>query len=242
MKKIVIASLCFILAIPLTVSAEEPAPFVIPAKETTLSAGFEFGNTIEHGDNIVPGTDSIYFGSPGMNVEGYSFRNGKNFGMFFHGSWTFPAVGDDTQDFQTSWLIGPAFRVRFTDKLTLQTGLGISANRLRERFEENGTEYFRSIINFGIGADAGLKFDITDKFFIKGGVNAAWSFLGWTNVRENNRHSRGCGERDRNIMDIWTLTANPYISFGVNIYSPRREIPRRHGRRLGKPPREEAAQ
>jgi hypothetical protein len=163
--------------------------------------------------------------------------------VFFHSSWTFPVVGDDAQDFQSSWLIGPAFRVRFTDKLTLQTGLGIGANSLHERYEESGTDYFRSIVNFGVGADAGLKFDITDTFFIKGGVNVAWSFLGWTNVRENEWHSRGWRETDKNIMDIWTLIANPYISFGVNIYSPRREIPRPEGRRrFGKPPREEAAQ
>ena len=210
---------------------------MIPANETTLSAGFEFGNTIEHN------SDNSYFGSPGMVIEGYSFWNGKNFGMFFHGSWPFPVVGDDAHDFQSSWLIGPAFRVRFTDKLTLQTGIGIGGTGLYERFEESGTDYFRSIFNFGVGADARLKFDITEKFFIKGGVNAEWSFLGLTNVREDDRHSRDWGETDKNIMDIWTLTANPYIIFGINIYSPKRVIPRPEGRpRLGKPPREGAAQ
>ncbi|MDR2865621.1 MAG: hypothetical protein LBV68_08435 [Spirochaetaceae bacterium] len=151
-------------------------------------------------------------------------------------------VGDDTHDFQGAGFFGPAFRVHFMDKLTLQTGIGIGANGLYERYEESGTDYVRSIFNFGVGADAGLKFDITDTFFIKGGVNVAWSFLGVTNISENDRHSRNWGETDKNFMDNWTLTANPYISFGVNIYSPKREIPHPHGPRFGKPPREEAAQ
>ncbi|MDR2865622.1 MAG: hypothetical protein LBV68_08440 [Spirochaetaceae bacterium] len=82
MKRIVIAFLCLVLVLPFAVSAQEAAPFVVPANETTLSAGFEFGNTIEH----IPDVENSYFGSPGMNFEGYSFWNGKNFGIFFHGS------------------------------------------------------------------------------------------------------------------------------------------------------------
>jgi hypothetical protein len=98
-----------------------------------------------------------------------------------------------------------------------------------------------SIFNFGVGVDAGLKFDITDTFFIKGGVNAVWSFLGMTNVRENERSSTGWGKSDKKPKDYWTLNANPYISFGVNIYSPKQRIERPTYERphFGKPPHEE---
>jgi hypothetical protein len=242
MKKILIAVLFLFAAIPLMVTAQEAASFTVPARETSRSTGFEFANTIEHGGN----SGNSYFGSPGMSFERYSFWNGKNFGRFFHGSFTFPAVGDDggtpLYDFQWGWLFGPAFRVRFTEKLTLHTGIGISANGLFAWYKEDDAGYSLSAFNFGAGADAGLKLDLTDAFFIKGGVNAAWSFLGVTNVHENDRSSRGWGETPKNPKDYWTLNANPYISFGVNMYSPTQRIERPvyERPRYGKPPREEA--
>jgi hypothetical protein len=235
MKRMILASLCLVLGF--AVSAQESAPFVIPENETSRSAGFEFGDTLEHH----PDGSNRYFGSPGMNRERYSFWNGGNFGMFYHGSWTFPVAGEDNHDFQWGAIIGPAFRIRFTDRLTLQTGIGLGGNGLLARYEESGTDYYSSAMFLAAGADAGLKFDITDTFFIKGGVNAAWSFLGWTNVQEASSGRRGWRDWDRQ-SDYWTLNANPYISFGINIYSPRREHPRPDGPRLGKPPREGATQ
>jgi hypothetical protein len=250
MKRMVIAVLLLLPALPgargaLEVSAQEVTSIEIPGNETALSAGVVFGNTIEHGGNA----DNSYFDSPGMNMESYSFWNGGNFGTFFHGAFVFPAAGDNIEgmhpyDFQWGMLFGPAFRVRFTDMLTLQTGMGFSINGLFGSYEEDDTDYLRSILNFGVGADAGLKFDLTDAFFIKGGVNVVWSFLGITNTRENEKSSSGWGKTDKNFMDNWTLTANPYISFGINIYSPKQriEIPAYERRpHFGKPLREEAA-
>jgi hypothetical protein len=127
------------------------------------------------------------------------------------------------------------------DRLTLQTGIGLGGNGLFARYEESGTDYYSSAMFLAVGADTGLKFDITDTFFIKGGVNVAWSFLGWTNVQEASSGDSGWRDWDRQ-SGYWTLNANPYISFGINIYSPEREHPRPDGPRLGKPPREGATQ
>ena len=142
MKKLKIA-FCFLtfLAAPLVVHAKERTGFDIPANETSLSAGFEFGNALEHH----PDDGNNYFGSPGMNIEGYSFWNGGNFGMFYHGAFMFPVVGEENHDFQWGAMIGPAFRVRFTEKLTLQTGIG---------FGVSGTDYYSSAIFLAVGADA----------------------------------------------------------------------------------------
>jgi hypothetical protein len=237
MKRVVLIALCFVLAVPLMVTAQEAASFEVPVKETFRSTGFEFGNTITHN----PDTDTGYFGSPGMSVEKYSFWNGRSFGRFHHLSFTVPVVGDDALNFQWGALFGPAFRVRFTDRLALHTGLGIGVNGLHEWYEEGGVDYVKSIVSLGVGADVGLKLDITNTFFIKGGVNAAWSFMDMTNIREDDGHFRDRGETSWNFMDNWTLTANPYISFGFNIYSPKRVIerPAYYGPRLGKPPLDE---
>ncbi|GHU26169.1 hypothetical protein FACS1894172_14670 [Spirochaetia bacterium] len=264
MKRIAFVSLLLIFVLSFVTAQEaaqetvpEAAPFVLPANETSLSAGFVFGNTFVYD----PDNDDSYFGSPGMAFEGYSFWNHKNFGIFYHGSFAFPVVGEgkDNHDFQWEGIFGPAFRIRFTDRLTLQTGIGIGGSGLFARYEENGVDYFRAIFNFGVGADAGLKFDITDKFFIKGGANVMWSFLGGSVAHETSRNG------DWNPKGYSTLAVNPYITFGLNIYSPRREIPRRPDRphlgkksfsalpqkgnisypllpQTGKPPREQAAQ
>ncbi|GHV93466.1 hypothetical protein AGMMS50268_39690 [Spirochaetia bacterium] len=270
MKRIVFLSFLLIFALSFVTAQEaaqetvpEAAPFVLPANETSLSPGFVFGNTFE----FDPDNDNNYFGSPGMAIEGYSFWNHKNLGIFYHGSFAFPVIGDDgdtsLRDFQWEGIFGPAFRIRFTDKLTLQTGIGIGGSGLFARYEENGDDYFRTMFNFGIGADAGLKFDITDKFFIKGGANVMWSFLGGSVAHETSRN--GDWSRDWNPKGYSTLSVNPYITFGLNIYSPKREIRRSNSLphlgknslsglpqrknimhpllpQVGKPPREQTAQ
>ncbi|GHU57752.1 hypothetical protein FACS189444_0340 [Spirochaetia bacterium] len=245
MKKMVITAFCLVLAVPLMVTAQETPSFTIPARETSRSTALEFNNTFEHGNNAVSDSDSSSFGSPGIGWEEYSFRNGRNFGEFSHWSFAVPLVGYDGDtpfyDFQWSGLSGPAFRIRFTDRLTLHAGLGLSVNGLHVWYNEGDTDYFMFKLNFGAGADAGLKIDITDTFFIKGGVNVMQSFLGITNVRENSISYRGWGETSKNPKDYWTLNVNPYISFGVNLYTPKRSIewPVYERPRYGKPPREE---
>ncbi|GHU70567.1 hypothetical protein FACS189450_05200 [Spirochaetia bacterium] len=269
MKRIACISLFFVLALSFVTAQEaaqetvpESTPFVLPANETSLSAGFVFGNTFV----FDPDNDNSYFGSPGMVFDGYSFWNHKNVGIFYHGSFAFPVVGDDgdtsLHDFQWEGIFGPAFRIRFTDKISLQTGIGIGGSGLFARYEENGDDYFKTMFNFGVGADAGLKFDIGDKFFIKGGANVMWSFLGGSAAHETS--NSGDWSRDWNQKGYSTLSVNPYITFGLNIYSPKREI--RHPNlphlgknsfsglpqkgnisypllpQVGKPPREQTAQ
>ncbi|GHV01144.1 hypothetical protein FACS189483_11330 [Spirochaetia bacterium] len=271
MKRIAFVSLLLIFTLSFVTAQEaaqgaaqetvpESAPFVLPANETSLSAGFVFSNTFV----FVPDNDNSYFGSPGAAFDGYSFWNHKNVGIFYHGSFAFPVVGDDAQDFQWEGIFGPAFRIRFTDKVSLQSGIGIGTSGLLDFYKQDGNDYFRTILNFGVGADAGLKFDITDKFFIKGGANVMWSFLGGSIAHEISR-SRDWSGSGWNPKGYSMLTVNPYITLGLNIYSPKREI--RHPNLLphlgknsfsglpqkgnilhpllpqvGKPPREQTAQ
>ncbi|GHV82194.1 hypothetical protein AGMMS49991_07520 [Spirochaetia bacterium] len=235
MKRIAFVSLLLIFALSFVTAQEaaqgaaqetvpEAAPFVLPANETSLSAGFVFSNTFV----FDPDNDNSYFGSPGMALDGYSFWNHKNVGIFYLGSFAFPVVGDDgdtsLHDFQWEGIFGPAFRIRFTDKVSLQTGIGIGTSGLLAFYKQAGNDYFRAMFNFGVGADAGLKFDIGNKFFIKGGANVMWSFLGGSVAHETSRN--GDWSIDWNPKGYSTLAVNPYITFGLNIYSPKREIRR----------------
>jgi hypothetical protein len=230
MKKIAI-TFCFLtlLAAPIAVYAQRNTGFAIARNETSMSAGFEFGNSIIHNP------DNSYLGAPGMTLEGYSFRNGRKFGTFLHSAFLFPVIGDESRDLQWDAIVGPASRVVLTDKLTLQTGLGLSLTGMYGRYEdaELDKDLTRSMFTLGIGADAGLKFDINDRFFFKGGVNIAWSIFGWTNVREGDGWTGDRGKTERNPRGNWELNVNPYITFGINIYSERQRIERT---RLGKPP------
>jgi hypothetical protein len=154
-------------------------------------------------------------------------------------------------------MIGPAFRIALTDRLALHTGIAPYFGYLASFYSENDKDYTNTVFNFGIGADAGLKFDITNVFFIKGGVNVSWTFLGFNGVQEKMERRDWRGGRDRGDWDgnqsgYWTLNANPYISFGINIFSPKREKfspkrekkerepnpPNQNRPRLGKPPQD----
>jgi hypothetical protein len=209
---------------------------VVAQTETSLSLGFEFGTAWEHNDDA----DNRTFSSLDAALDAYSFWNGGRWGMFFHGSWLFPAIGDDDHDVAGSILFGPAFRVRFGEKLTLQTGLGLGVYGTKDTFEAEGEDYTASTARWGWGADVGVKWDLTDKVFLKAGVNLFAAAGGMTEVSDDGRDHWVGDKVDR---DTWVATVNPYLSFGVNLYSPT-PIPRTKRERpvLGTPPVTQAAQ
>jgi hypothetical protein len=76
-------------------------------------------------------------------------------------------------------------------------------------------------LNFGIGGDIGIKYDITDMFFLNIGSIITFDFASHTSV------SSSFGNTSDWEKDYFSLGLRPYICIGFNIY--------RNNDNLGKP-------
>jgi hypothetical protein len=217
MKRIIGISLCLLFASGLAFSLEEIA----------LSSGFEF-------ENIIGGES--YLGAPGANMSGYAFWEGKNIGAFINGSLAFPLIGkseNDTPDFQWSVLFGPAFRFRFSEQWGLHIGIGLDMSVSHAWYSENGADFRGAVCNFGVGADVGVIYDLTDTFFIKAGTGLSFDFLDISSVHQR---STDIWVLNGDQNGSWRLNVKPYIAFGMNFYSPQKHFYEKSV--LGKPARD----
>lgn len=199
--------------------------------EGWLSLGFEYGNFFERtsdGGNTV----QSYIGSPGINLNIYGFWNGMNVGIFVHDIFAFPQTGNSVingvntdinfsaYDFvmQTGIILGPGFRYNFTDKLKLQCGIGFSvlgtAGDYRESIPGYGTIGFSIVsYNLGIGCDMGIKYDITNVFYINIGSILTFDFASYTSFTSS------FGNTSEWAKDYFMFGLRPYISIGINLYN-----------------------
>jgi opacity protein-like surface antigen len=191
--------------------------------EGWYSFGFEFGNSFEHTDE-----GTFYIGAPGFNLNAYSFRNKKNVGVFFHYSFLFPVVkSDETYDVQFDYIFGPGFRYSLSENLKLKFGAGISWSIISGNYTERSSpkkEQSRVAMNWGVGADAGIKYDITDSFFINAGVALSYMFFNHTSLYETSWSRTSDSEFSRkttfddSIKGYGLFSARPYLSVGFNYY------------------------
>jgi hypothetical protein len=195
-------------------------------EETWLSVGFEFGNSIEHYDD-----KTTYIGSPGFNFNGYGFVDKRNVGIFFHYGFLAPVVttGDgaiEDYGFQMDFLLGPGFRYSFNDNLKLQFGIGVDWGPIFSDYTKDDKDYARLLYNLGIGADVGIKYDITDFFYLSGGVTLSYMFYNHTTLysyeKVSNSETTQKREIDESIKGYGMFTAKPYIAIGFNYYQEKR--------------------
>ena len=104
-------------------------------------------------------------GSPEVDLSGYFLWN--NFGFFFNNSYLFPTkimANMDGYDyfFQYNFIIEPAFKIGFTEKLDMTLGLGLSLGPILGKYNDNSLTSF----NMGIVGDIGLSYFITKYVFI----------------------------------------------------------------------------
>jgi hypothetical protein len=198
--------------------------------ETWFSLGFEYGNSFE---NTSSGGNSAssYMGSPGINLNVYQFWNNMNVGIFVHDIFAFPqkitseinGVKIDADlsvyDFlmQVGIIIGPGFRYSFNDRLKLQYGIGFSfmetAGAYNEYIPGYGTIGFSLLaFNFGIGGDIGIKYDITDVFFINIGSILTFDFANHTSLKSS------YGNASDWAKNYSMFGLRPYICIGFNWY------------------------
>ena len=196
-------------------------------QESWISMGFEFGNSFEYTDG-----GNTYIGAPGFNISGYSFYDKKDAGFFFHYSFLFPVLinGDGSiydYDLQWEFIIGPGFRYNFNENLKLQFGIGIDWMFIFASYNQNilgNLTYFaKDASNFGIGADIGIKYDITDYFYINAGLTVSYMFYNYTSISSSysptNYETILTQIFDGNIKGYGMLGIKPYICIGFNNYS-----------------------
>jgi len=204
--------------------------------ETWLSIGHErafFMDTYSISGETV---DTNIFSS-GANLSAYRFF-GDTIGMFAHSSFLFPQKGwewsddgvhsldlsDTSLNIQWGTLIGIAFRFSvFTDDLHFYTGAGF--NIFFSWFFAGvddpvlGSTFSGDMFStsFGIGIDLGLKFDITDRFFVKLGSIVTFDFLRFSNfdIYDGKDHIENITGRDK---EFFMFGVRPYIVGGVNLH------------------------
>jgi hypothetical protein len=179
-----------------------------------MSLGFEFGNYFEN----IADSRNTYVGSPGVNFNFYFFEYQKMIGFFNRNSFLFPVVkaggnNDFTYGMQMAFVIGPAFRYAFNNKVTLQTGLGVNIAGIYVDYPEGTYTYPVSSMLFGLGGDLGLKFDVTDIIFIN--IGGAFSYNFFNAFFVNSMPP---------VVEDWldrymSLEVKPYICIGINSYT-----------------------
>ena len=194
MKKLLIAGLllaCAAMAHSQTATVREAAMVV----------GFEWGNYFDHytGDGK---KYSDYAGSPGIVFQDYSFSGDLPLGFFSKISVLFPAVISQKVDgiktdlrrsdfdfmLQLHFAAGPALRFNPGEKLELYLGLGLDMVFFmgRKGITENVFPYgairvdaAAMSLNFGVGADVNVLFNLTDAVFLNAGTALAWDFYSY---------------------------------------------------------------
>jgi hypothetical protein len=207
--------------------------------ESWSSFGFEYGNFFETASDGA-NTAKTYMASPGINLNVYSFWNGMDVGLFVHDIFAFPQRGTleingnktyvdlSVYDFimQVGIIIGPGFRYSINDNLKLQFGIGLSFMELVGTYSQYipyyGTvSYSQLSFNFGIGCDIGIKYDITDTFFLNIGSIITLDFASHSSI------SSSYGNASNLAKDYFMFGLRPYICIGFNMY--------RNTDNLGKP-------
>ena len=203
---------------------------VFPLHETWFSVGYEYGFSMDtykyQGREIDTKTNSA-----GVNLSTYSFFT-NNVGIFVHASFLFPKHswvwndgGISKVDFNNyagniniGFIIGLAYKIDFTDDFKSYFGIGFNYLVSSSTYAGRGiTSYDRSAQSFGIAGDMGLKFDITDRCFLKLGSIFAFDFLRHTSIDTYTgaSHTRSSSDWDKGYF---MLSARPYIAAGINLY------------------------
>jgi hypothetical protein len=201
--------------------------------ESWIGLGFGWGNLFETASDS-GNTAKTYMGSPGINFEGYSFWNRKNIGLFYNMGFLFPqkstldingvktSVDLSVYDllFQLDFILGPGFRVNLNDRFSLKFGAGFHYMQTVGKYTQSVYTYgYRTNVsvsvlgfNLGIGADAGIKLDLTDVFYISTGAALAWDFASHTSVFTSGASAEGWAS------NYFAFELRPYICLGINLW------------------------
>ncbi|MCL2381657.1 MAG: hypothetical protein FWC64_08715 [Treponema sp.] len=200
--------------------------------ETWFSVGHERAFLVEtyrfHGNTIDTST-----ALRGVNASTYRFFTDRT-GIFVHGSLLFPTSGwvwdndgmsniDFTlhaMNMQIGLIMGVAFRFDFTDDFKSYLGIGLNyVTAIASYFGQGGgnVSYDRFTRTLGIGADVGLKVDVTDRFFVRLGSIVTFDFAKHTSLDIFSGTERTSSHSGWN-ESFFMLGLRPYISLGINLF------------------------
>jgi hypothetical protein len=192
--------------------------------ENRLALGFEYGNFFENSTDS--GVDiNKYVGSPGINMSFYHLWD--NLGFFHSYSYLFPItvssnVGKYEYFFRFNFMVGPAYKIAFTEKIDMNLGIGFS---LGPTIGELNNRVF-SQFSMGIGGDAGVSFFLNKMAYINIGGIFTYHFANITRMGTGNYVVDEDGDRDEIKNTAWSdnysmLGVRPYIRFGIKLDFPR---------------------
>jgi hypothetical protein len=199
MKKLIIMGL-MLLSSSLFAQTEKWAGF-----------GFEWGNFF---------ADDAYLSSPGIDLSVYSFDDRKSIGMFVRASFLFP-LNADALALSEGMMMGVAFRLPLGERLNIHAGFAPQFMAMTgSSTDEGNNPLSHSSISFdlGIGADAGIKFDITDIIFINAGVELSYSFASYSSKTSVRRDGSGWTNTAGWAKNYAQFGARPYLTIGFNYY------------------------
>jgi len=194
--------------------------------EQWLSFGFEFGNFFERSvDRGQPA--SLYTGSPGLSFSNTYFHYGETIGFTMRGFFAMPMLTssgsfeDHSLRFQIGLIMGAAFRYIASENLTLKSAVGINwlvsfLDYAQYRPSYGRGEYETVSHNWGLGADLGLKFNLTNTVFLSAGSIVFFDFARFAvaNVSYRYRAPPFVGRSSGWAEGFFMFGFRPYIAVG----------------------------
>jgi hypothetical protein len=147
-------------------------------EESNLSMGFSYGSVFDITKNTPTLSDDITQ-ALGINLTMYGFWDKKNYGMFLSYGGLFnigKPRNDAIKTYQSAamdMILGGGFRKAFSDKATLQYGVGfdVTMTGTDYRLYSSDTDYSMLSIDLGLGGNAQVKLDITPSLCLVVGAN-----------------------------------------------------------------------
>jgi hypothetical protein len=184
------------------------------SNENRLSFGFEYGNFFEKRTD--GGVDiETYKGSPGFDFCAYHLWG--NFGFFHNHSFLFPADVSSNIDgykyyFQYNLLIGPVYKIAFTEKWDMTLGIGFSLSPIAGEINSKDLTQF----NMGIGGDIGVSYLFSKMVYINIGSKLTYHFCNTTSIANGTYDEDG----DENKTTEWSnnysmVGIRPYLRIGI---------------------------
>jgi hypothetical protein len=187
---------------------------VVFPNENRISLGFEYGNFFE--DRTDGGTDiETYMGSPGLNFCAYHLWD--NFGFFHSHSFLFPNKITSNIDgydylFKYNFIIGPAYKILFTEKFDMTLGLGLSLGPTIGEINHKELSQF----SMGIGGDIGFSFFLNKIAYINMCSIFSYQNVNTTSTDTGTYDNEGAENKKIEWSKKYNMTGiRPYLRIGV---------------------------